>query len=334
MIQKPPPSLARISPELERYLNSLTQSLESINNQVSQIQSQHYLTRSAADSLYSTPIQRSALQANGTYPLNVTQLLGVLAQPQSSGAPTVTALPGFTDPRSQDGALVSYNGQLYRYTASPAPGAWLPLSASAVILSDTRANRIAHYPAASYPLHTLFYETDTTLIYIVALVLGVHTWVYFSGTYSITQPYIAGFIMGLNTPDTGLLMWVSDYNHILQWNGAQLIWAPGELGSDYFVFGPAMTAVGWVPANGVNVSYLKKDGTTGNRTLPDLVGNAAFLQSAAAYSAAVNAATSPNDSDAGVLVTVAGSGTLVALNPHKHPGTLPANVNIPVYYRI
>lgn len=103
--------------------------------------------------------------ATGDNP-NVTQLLGILAQAQRAYIPAYTTIPDLQDPASQNGSLASVGGILYRFDGSTQPGIWKPQAALAVAIIDTHANRIANYPAANYPSGTLFYETDTELLYV------------------------------------------------------------------------------------------------------------------------------------------------------------------------
>jgi len=74
------------------------------------------------------------LQSSGVAPLQVDQLLGVLAQPQIPYVPTGTAVPNVNDPQSQDGALfrLSTTNTLYRFAANPPPGSWVALAGGTV----------------------------------------------------------------------------------------------------------------------------------------------------------------------------------------------------------
>jgi hypothetical protein len=58
---------------------------------------------------------KAGLQVGGPAALDVTQLLGRLAQTQLAYVPLVAALPPASDPQSQDGSLVYFGGALYRY---------------------------------------------------------------------------------------------------------------------------------------------------------------------------------------------------------------------------
>ena len=114
-------------------------------------------------------------------------------------------------------------------------------------------------------------------------------------------PALAGT---LTVNDTGLRVEVTDYAHILRWNGAGWEWAPeddhraGEIA--YFDVAPGS---GWKAIDGKGddgsaigaghpIKILKSDGTTRNNTTEAALANA-FLRGAAAYNGAVTAKTVP-----------------------------------------
>jgi len=106
-------------------------------------------------------------------------------------------------------------------------------------------------------------------------------WVYttllslLGGTPRTTQAGLAAIAGTLGSQDTGLLINVTDFNHVLEWDGAQWTWGPGENGSGYAVlFGIPPTVNGWHMEDGtLAVPYLKGDGTTGTVDLPVSAGN-------------------------------------------------------------
>ena len=135
----------------------------------------------------------------------------------------------------------------------------------------------------------------------------------------------------------GQLVSVTDFGHVLQWDGSSYQWGPGELGSAYMQFFEVdPTSTGWHLYDGTaNVPYLKGDGTTGTKTLPDLVSipaNGAYIK-AGSPDSGPNAATSPTftggsigssttgvntvASASSVNVSPAGA-TLVSLSTHTH----------------
>lgn len=153
-----------------------------------------------------------------------------------------------------------------------------------------------------------------------------------------------GVLAGTLTPaNTGQLVYVTDYNHMLRWDGTGFQWGPGENGSGYisaFLNDPSPTT-GWQLCDGSGTTKLNSDGTVTAVTTPNY-GIASYLKlgtaAAAGPSAAsgVTGATSAgtpsgtnsnpntgNDNDAGFLAMADPAGTLVALNPHQHPTTAP-----------
>jgi len=288
-----------------------------IGSRVGKMEATGFLSLSEAEKRYGPTAASRALSVQGQQPLNVAGLVGVLAQPQKAYVPFVDALPNILhDPLSQDGTLVSFNGQVYWFDGRTEPGSWKPLAALASVLADTRANRLANYPASNYPLNILFWETDTKLLYRNVGTYGASNWTYTTGTWTLTQAEIAG--MGLGQYDDGLLAYVSDFHHTLKWTWGggpgSLGWAPGEDGSGYIGwFAVAPTGVGWKLADGTGspVTYLLATGATATVALPDLTAGV-YPKGAAAYTGVVNAATGS-----------AVSGNTAAGTAHSHgAGTL------------
>jgi hypothetical protein len=100
--------------------------------------------------------------AGGAAALNVNGLLGQLAQPQLAWTPVVDAVPDASSPYSQDGAMVSYNGTIYRY--SDTAGAWTISRAQAVALYGLYG---AIPAVATADDGLLFYATDRNVLYVV-----------------------------------------------------------------------------------------------------------------------------------------------------------------------
>lgn len=187
-------------------------------------------------------------------------------------------------PVLQDGGIISFPWS-----------AWLNLLRNTLSvggvpnLTGTRADRVA-ISAANYPPGTLFYETDSTLFYIVE----GSNWVYSSGTYQQTQAELAALIAALGTNDSEMLIEVTDYGHVLRWTGTALDWGPNDLGSAYFQdFGAAPTKTGWHACDGTTVNYLKADGTLGSLLLPNSIATASYRKLGSIYSAAITAAVNP-----------------------------------------
>lgn len=136
------------------------------------------------------------------------------------------------------------------------------------------------------------------------------------------------------TLTAGQIVYISDYNHVLRWDGAAFHWGLGDDGSGYieaFLVDP--TGVGWHLCNGATVSYLKEDGTLGVVTLPDY-STPAYLKFATVQSV-INGASGATGATSGgtpagtvavgnddtSVVVQAGVGTTVAADPHQHPAT-------------
>lgn len=123
------------------------------------------------------------------------------------------------------------------------------------LISGSHALRI-NTSAADFADGSLFRETDRSLVYVA--IQGV--WIYLAGTYSVTQ---ANIPTGLGANDTGLLLYVADYAHLLVWNGNSWTWAPGENGSGFtvtFLVDPSPTD-GWQQCDGSNAIQMLSDGT-------------------------------------------------------------------------
>lgn len=272
--------------------------LYAVGGRVGKMEAAKFLPRAEAERRYAATATARALSVEGQGPLNVTGLVGQLAQPQKAYVPFVDVLPNVLhDPMSQDGALVSYNGVVYWFDGRTEPGRWRALGAAAVFLSDTHANRLANFPASDYPIGTVFWETDRTVLYENQGTYGASNWVYILGTMRGAQAAIAG--LGLGQYDDGVLFECTDYNHVLRWawggGPGAFGWGPGENGSAYVqFFAVAPTGVGWKLADGAGspVAYLLATGGTATVALPDLRGSV-YPKGAAAYTGAVDAAVDP-----------------------------------------
>src|ERR1700677_3359079 len=123
-----------------------------------------------------------------------------------------------------------------------------------------------------------------------------YAWAYQDGTLYRTQSQLAGLAALLGTQHANLLVFVTDYNHQIQWTGSAWKRAPGDLEhSDTFhIFGAAPTDIGWHACNGAaGVSFLKYDGTLGTRNLPNTASVSAFPLLGASYSANLNPPVDP-----------------------------------------
>jgi hypothetical protein len=145
---------------------------------------------------------------------------------------------------------------------------------SGTVFAGAHAARPA---AGSYPNGTLFWETDRTALYVVL----VGQWVYAAGVMATAQATLPG---GLGSGDAGFLAYVTDYAHLLRWNGSAWGWGPGDGGSGFvqgFVVDPG---TGWFLCSGSQATFLKADGTLGTTgsgsvpSLPNLTSSASLVE--------------------------------------------------------
>jgi hypothetical protein len=174
-----------------------------------------------------------------------------------------------------------------------------------------------------------------------------------AGILAITQ---ATLPTGLGINETGLLVDVTDYGHILKWTGTNWTWGAGDPGSGTVqAFLAAPTGPGWHICNGATVSRLNADGTISNVTLPNYT-TAAYLKLGIAAGVGPNPGstetTSPNSagtpsgtnsapaftgdlgstslpSDTGNALP--GPGVAVALADHQHTFTPTGTVSAPAF---
>lgn len=163
-----------------------------------------------------------------------------------------------TSPIADKNGLVTWVWQKYFQGLAPQ---------IASFIQGTHAARLAAL-ASSYVDGSIFQETDRGLVYLA--IKGA--WVYVFGTMLATQNALP---TDLGPNDGTLLLFVTDFAHLLQWNGSGWQWAPGELGSDMivqFLSGP--NTVGWQACDGsAGVSSLQPDGTLAFVTVPSIAGS-------------------------------------------------------------
>jgi hypothetical protein len=186
----------------------------------------------------------------------------------------------------------------------------------------------------------LFFATDDSTLYR----WDGANWNYMLGTLKRTQSQLAGLAATLGTHDTGLLIWVTDYAHMLQWTGTAWQRGPGdpEHSDTFWAFGAAPADTGWHLCDGSSVNFLKYDGTTASRTLPNANGTACYAKLGSSYSATITAAA--NATFTGTLDTTSAvsagtpSGTVSqptftgsALPNHQHDAPIGFDVNSVIY---
>src|SRR5579883_1689276 len=212
----------------------------------------------------------------------------------------------------------------------------------AAVIQDTWAN-IVNYPAPNYPLGQLYEVLSDRpgLWYVVQSVGKRNTWRYAGGVVHDSRANVAGYGLGAN--DAGLLAHLTDYAHLVEWDGAAFRILDGQGG--YIVDAVAALATGWQLCDGTVTDFLL-DNTTNLAvtpfTTPDekTANPGTYHRSAAAYSGVISAATLPtfngsagttgNDGDAGSHAAAgAGGDPLVALNPHTHAFTPAGTIALP-----
>ena len=193
-------------------------------------------------------------------------------------------------------------------------------------IRDTKANR-ANFTASAY-YGWLYIETDTNSEAVFQSIGSA--WVFVCG---ISRGVLAD-IPTLTTDDENYLYEVTDYGHVLRWNGSAWLWGPGDLGSGFYqLFETTPTAQGWQICDGSTVARLNADGTTTNVTVPN-VTTPAYLKggiTAAAVAAASGLTTSVSGgTPAGTVSAIAATATAplttlnavgqdTADNAHTHP---------------
>ena len=191
--------------------------------------------------------------------------------------------------------------------------------------------------------------SDVGVIYQYSASAGV--WTYFSGQVARTQTNLAALAALLAAADTGLLVDVTDFAHILKWTGTAWVYAdPTDPAGrvEAFLVDPSPTT-GWHLCDGTaSVPYLKSDGTTGTQTLPDLTSaanKAAYTKLGSPASATPNAAVAPNFTGTPQTFTTQAAqatGTVnafVSPNPYTPAGTIdttgePRNVVLRPWFRV
>lgn len=140
-------------------------------------------------------------------------------------------------------------------------------------LTGTHFNRINNRPASKLPAGTLYFETDRGVWYIN----NGGTWQYFAGVMQVTQ---ANLPTDLGASDNGFLAEVTDFAHLLAWNGSGWQWGPGEQGSGFTIdftdspnAGPS-PSTGWQQANGaIHVLTLQSDGSVKFASMRNIAGS-------------------------------------------------------------
>ncbi len=182
-------------------------------------------------------------------------------QPIPQSTPVVSALPASGDPLSVIGQYVIFNSQVYIYTAgiSGGPNYWALDTTAAPSIRDVWAN-LGSYPAANYPVGTVFEAIDRTVSYSVQQ-LTVKTWIYYNGIYEAPLASIPG---DLGPTSRGFVFRASDYLHNWIWSGSGWSFTTGGIGVGTLRFanpGPPDTNALWQLCDGSTVGVSQDDGT-------------------------------------------------------------------------
>lgn len=223
--------------------------VQNLNQPSAPIQASSSSSSSSSTAAPASVIINNAITSpTGGFP-NVTQLIGVLAQAQRSFIPEYTTLPVLQDPASQNGSLVSINQVLYRFDGDSQPGEWKPQGAVAVCLIGTMAQRLASFPPTDFPPGTLFYETDTEVLYVDynnawVNILGT---VLLEGTHSNRLASTPSVTYALSTTyyetDRTVRYWVQNATgHVTVTGGTTVTWVSGN---HFINTGSGFTAAQW-----------------------------------------------------------------------------------------
>ena len=217
------------------------------------------VSKTPEDLLNVSQFVQSQLKAGGKYPLDLTALTGQTSVNQLANIPTVSMLPLRSHPYARQGQAVIYKGQLYVFNKQVGSTGQSPVNPPSSTPSGT------FQPVTAQPVYT-----------------------------QSTQANLATLAATLGPSNVGLLVWVTDYNHVLEWTGTAYQWGPGENGSAFFQgFAVAPSGNGWHVCNGAFVNYLKSDGTLGGAVLPNIYGQNAYMKYGTAYNSTIQVADAP-----------------------------------------
>lgn len=299
------------------------------------------LTQTAADALYAPARQSAALRATGTDPLNVDNLRGVLADPQSTGIRVwpegMTTLPAPSTSRLRE--ILTWKGVLYYFSGEENPGVWRVLSTAAALLTGTHATRLASYPAGVSPLGLVFWETDRRQAYVVGVSGGGHAWTVLES--------LGGSMPGtlnpntkpgdLGTLDTGFRFLSTDYAREYRWNGSGWEDAPGAPARYQFgLFNDTPDpGPGWLLCDGATGLRSTNDGGLSSFTPPDLIHDSRTFRTNTIAGGTGGAASGDTDVPSATIIVQAGTGVEVATLDHTHPvETISPYYNIVPYIRV
>lgn len=121
---------------------------------------------------------------------------------------------------------------------------------------------------------------------------------------------------GLTPEEDGLLYFVTDYGHLVRWNGSLAVWkfGPGDPGNGFFAdYAIAPQAAGWALCDGSVTNYLVVGAATltvAGVTLPDLITTGVYRRGGAYTGTVLGAVAS--------ALTISGSLTTSSNGAHTH----------------
>jgi hypothetical protein len=195
------------------------------------------------------------------------------------------------------------------------------------VIEDTHANRLANYPAASYPVGTLFWESDRTVTYINAVASTVQVWRFESGVMQSTSNTLSDIPSDLGTNDASFEVYNSFFKRQWIWTGAGFHYTDGVgAGAIVATSGAAPSGGLWVACDGTSVTTAEDGAGLGSRSSSDtraVGGDNPFIQGGAG---GAQASASPITS----ITVQSGTGVNVAadLAPNETNHGLPLRVSL------
>ncbi len=203
-----------VDPRVEAVIRSLEEQVNALKTSAEMVKAAKFVTSTIATQQYSPPAIRKAISASGEAPLDVSNLPGLLLQPQRSEVPGVDALPGWNNLMSQEGALIALRPTLavYRFDGAASPGIWRALAAVGLLSFGLRAATPAAGSAGK-----MYYQTDLAVLYYDT---GA-SYVYADGVaYGMNATRVA---LAVGANDNGLLWLTSDTQKL--WRVVAGAWA-------------------------------------------------------------------------------------------------------------
>lgn len=186
------------------------------------------------------------------------------------------------------------------------------------VLGNLGANKTIVISSVSATGFTGTGTTGTGAYISGGIAVGPVRWTYIGGTYRILQAGIVAFTATLTAADTGLILDVTDYKHMLRWSGTATDFVDGD-SSGYIIDALSAPNGGvWQACDGtVGVHVLKGDGTLLTVTVPNWNGQDTSEISTGTVAVGVT--------QAGTVPTwQAGATTDAETTNHTHPITVGA----------